>query len=129
MATWPPDELARIGSADEMELASERTNGTLRNPVTIWVVRVGDDLYARSVNGPTGAWYRGTQETHEGHVSAGGVEKDVTFVDADADRDPALNDQIDAAYRSKYRRYSPSIVNTVLTPQARGATLKLVARS
>src|SRR5207244_9479478 len=43
------------------------------------------------------------QARHEGHIQAGGVDKDVTFgVEPDAD----INDQIDAAYRTKYRRSS-----------------------
>ena len=40
-----------------------------------------------------------------------------------------LNDEIDDAYRGKYRRYAASIVDTVVTPTARAATLKLVPRS
>ncbi len=48
MAKWTSDELDKIGAADELELAPLRRNGTLRNPVTIWVVRLGDDLYVRS---------------------------------------------------------------------------------
>src|ERR671929_104609 len=48
-------------------------------PVTIWVVRVGDDLYVRSWHGRGGAWFRGTQGRHEGRIPAGGVEQDVTF--------------------------------------------------
>ncbi len=122
MTAWTSDELNKIGKAEELELASLRKDGTLRNPVTIWVVRVGDDLYVRPVNGPTGVWFRGTQERHEGRIQAGGVDKDVTFVDAA----PNLNDQIDAAYRDKYRRYAANIVNSVLTPQAQAGTLKLV---
>jgi hypothetical protein len=35
------------------------------------------------------------------------------------------DDQIDAAYRTKYRRYAANIVNSILTPQARAATLRL----
>jgi len=62
---------------------------------------------------------------HEGRIGAGGVEKDVTFVDAD----DGIIDQIDDAYRSKYRRYAPGIVRSVLTPEARSATIKLVPRS
>ena len=53
MSTWTNDELDRIGGADELEIASLRRDGTLRNPVTIWVVRHGNDLYIRSVNGRT----------------------------------------------------------------------------
>jgi hypothetical protein len=44
MPGWTSDELARIGTATELEIASRRRDGTLRNPRTIWVVRVGDDL-------------------------------------------------------------------------------------
>lgn len=51
MTTWTNDELTKIGAAEELEIASRRRDGTLRNPVTIWVVRHGDDLYVRSVNG------------------------------------------------------------------------------
>ena len=80
MTAWTIDELTRIGAADELELASLRRDGTLRKPVTIWVVAVADDLYVRSVNGRTSAWFRGTQERHEGHIEAGGVDKDVSFV-------------------------------------------------
>ena len=54
MTAWTSDELTRIGTADELELASARRDGTLRKPRTIWVVRVGDDLYVRSMYGRTG---------------------------------------------------------------------------
>lgn len=122
MSQWTNDELKKIGQAEEMDIQSLRADGTLRAPVTIWVVRVGDDLYIRAVNGRTGAWFRGTQTRHTGHIQADGLGKAVTFADAE----PKLNDQIDAAYRTKYRRYSADIVDTVLTPAARAATIKLV---
>ncbi len=124
MTTWTSGELDRIGAAEELEIAPRRRDGTLRNLVTIWVVRVGDDLYVRSVRGHDSAWFRGTQVLHEGRIEAGGVEKDVTFVDVTGDAD--LSAQIDAAYRNKYRRYAASIVNSTLTPQAQAATLKLM---
>jgi len=126
MTAWTNDELSKIGAAEELEIASLRSDGTLRKPVTIWVVRVGDDLYVRSVRGRTSAWFRGAQDRHEGRIEAGGIQKDVTFVDVESGSD--LDDQIDTAYRAKYRRYAPSIVNSCLTPLARAATLKLVPR-
>ena len=125
MTAWKSDELDKIATAEELEIASVRGDGRLRNAVTIWVVRLGDDLYVRSVNGRTAAWFRGTQVRHEGHIQAGGVDKDVTFVDAD----PDLNDQIDAAYRTKYRRYAASIISHIVSPEARSATIKLLPRS
>jgi hypothetical protein len=127
MTEWTSDELAKIGTATELELASARRDGTLRNPRTIWVVRVGDNLYVRSMNGRTGGWFPGTQARQEGHIQAGGVDKDVTF--ADADPDPDLTDQIDAAYHDKYRRYGQSIIGGVVNPGARAATIKLMPRS
>lgn len=125
MTAWTSNELTKIETAEELEIASLRSDGTLRNPVTIWVVRHGDDLYVRSVNGRDAAWFRGVQERHEGRIWAGGIEKDVTFEDAD----PNLNDQLDAAYRAKYRRYAASIVNSIISPQARAATIKLTPRA
>ena len=94
--------------------------------MTIWVVRVGDDLYVRSWRGRGGAWYRAAQARREGRIWVGGVEKDVTFVEESG---PSINDQIDAAYRTKYRRYSASLINYMVSPEARSTTLKLVPRS
>jgi hypothetical protein len=124
MTTWTSGELQKVGTADELEIASLRSDGTLRKPTPIWVVRIGDDLYVRSVNGRTSAWFRGAQVRREGHIRAGGVDKDVTFVDAE----PAVYDKIDAAYRSKYRRYPAQYVDHVVSPVARSATIKLVPR-
>jgi hypothetical protein len=124
MTRWTSDELTKIGKAEELQIASLRRDGTLRSPVTIWVVRLGDDLYVRSVNGRTATWFRGVETRHEGHIRAGGVDKDVTFVEETAS---IINDQIDAAYTTKYRRYA-SIANSMVTPVVRAATIKLVPR-
>jgi hypothetical protein len=124
MKQWASEDLEKIGTSEEIQLSSLRQDGTLRRPVTIWVVRLGNGLYVRAVNGRKGTWFRGTQVRHEGHIRAGRLEQDVGFMDAD----PALNEQIDEAYRSKYRRYSMRIINTILTPQARDSTLRLLPR-
>ena len=125
MSDWTSGELAGIAKADELQVAALRLDGTLRKSVTIWVVRYGDDLYVRSVNGRNGAWFRGTQECREGRIQAGGVDRDVSFADADHE----IDDEIDAVYRAKYRQYPASIVGSVLTPAARSTTLKLEPRS
>ncbi len=125
MTQWKSDELAKIGAAEEVQIASVRRDGTLGKPVTVWVVRHGDDVYLRSVRGRGGHWFQGTQARHEGRIRAGGVQQDVAFVDADHD----VDDEVDAAYRAKYRRYAGSILNSVLTPEARSTTMKLVPRS
>ena len=43
-----------------------------------------------------------------------------------AETDLAINDQIDAAYRAKYRRYDARYVDPMLAAEARAATLKLI---
>ena len=53
--TWTPDELDRIGAAEELRLTSRRPDGSLRPYVTMWVVR------------------------------AGGIERDVSFADVAPD--------------------------------------------
>jgi hypothetical protein len=58
VTAWTPDELARLDGADEMRVAGTRRDGSLRTPVIVWMVRLGDDLYTRSVNGPDAAWFR-----------------------------------------------------------------------
>ena len=122
MATWTSAELNKIGNAEELLIASLRADDTLRKPVIIWVVRLGDELYVRSVNGRSSAWFRGVQVRHEGRIQAGGMEKDVTFLE---EAGSGINQQIDAAYQAKYRRY-PSSVDAINSPTARTATIKLV---
>ena len=122
MMAWTNDELEKIGTAEELRIATLRRDNTLRKRVIIWVVRLGDDLYVRCVNGREGAWFRGVLTRHEGRIWAGGVEKDVTFVE---ETDPAINGRIDEAYLSKYRRY-PQYVAPMVTPEVRAATIKLV---
>lgn len=122
--TWSHDELVKVGGAEELDITTLRRDGTARKPVTIWVVRVGDNIYVRSGYGLAAAWYRGALAHREGRIEAGGIGKDVTF----ADTDPAVADAIDAAYRAKYRHYGAQYVDSVTTPEARSATIRLVPR-
>ena len=124
MTTWSNDELNKIGNAEELKIAALRADGTLRKLVIIWVVRLGDELYVRSVKGHKGAWFRGVLERHEGRIQAGGIERYVSFIE---EADAGLNDQIDAAYRTKYKRY-PTSVDHINSPEARAATIRLAPR-
>ena len=55
---------------------------------------------------------------------AGGADKDVAFVDADH----SIDDELDTAYRTKYRRYAKSITDSINSSGARSTTTKLVPR-
>ncbi|WP_370961561.1 DUF2255 family protein [Amycolatopsis sp. cg9] len=123
MTTWTNDELTRIGQADELQLAVLRGDGTPRARLPIWVVRDGDALYVRSYRGSAGAWYRAAVKHGEGHIRAGGVDKDVTLAEV---ADVAVNDRVDAAYRAKYGCYGASYLGPMTA--ARDTTLELVPR-
>jgi hypothetical protein len=122
---WTGEELDRIGAAEELRLASLREDGTQRPYVTMWVVRAGDDLYVRSAYGPDNPWFRRAKSSGAGRIRAGGLERDVTFEEPA----PGVHDAIDAAYHSKYDRYGPRIVGTVVGPDAEAVTIRLVPQS
>jgi hypothetical protein len=71
MGAWSQAELSEMAAAQELDLASVRPDGTLRRPVTMWVVRVGDDVYVRSVNGRGSSWFRGAENRHEAEIRQG----------------------------------------------------------
>jgi hypothetical protein len=73
--------------------------------VTMWVVRVGDDLYVRSASGPNNRWFRRAKASGAGRIRAGGLERDVTFAKPGA----GVHAVIDAAYHAKYDQYGPSL--------------------
>ena len=125
MTAWTNDELENIGAADELQLASRRENGTLRKPVTMWVVRRSEDLYVRAFKGRTSPWFRTTQACREGQIQAGDMQKDVAFVDPDQ----SIGDALDAEYRSKYGRYGARYVEPMVSAEARAATIKLIPQT
>jgi hypothetical protein len=119
---WTGDELDRVEEAEELQLAPSRPDGTLRPYVTMWVVRAADDLYVRSAYGANNPWYRRAKASGAGRIRAGGLERDVTFAEANR----GAHAGIDAAYHAKYDRYGPRIVGSVVGPKVEAVTIKLV---
>ncbi|MGN6676959.1 MAG: DUF2255 family protein [Streptosporangiaceae bacterium] len=117
---WSINELETIGAAAELSVAPRRPDGRLRPSTTIWMVRVGDDLYVRSYNGTSSRWYQAAARTGSGRITAGGIEHDVSFEKADA-AEPAL---VDRAYRAKCGR--SSYVDAMVSAQAAVTTLRLI---
>ena len=122
MATWTSDDLDRIGSTEELQLASRRADGAMSGFVTMWVVRVGDDLYVRSAGGQTRPWYMRALAADVGAIKAGGRQHSVAFDTADS----GVHEAIDAAYHAKYDRYGPKIVGSVVGAEAHDVTIHLV---
>jgi len=120
MPHWTNDELTALGAAGELEIASRRRDGSLSRRVTIWAVRDGDDVYVRSVNGPSATSYRAARRRGTGRIWSGGVDQDVQFLPADGD----VEDAIDSAYREKYGA-SSSATQRITAPMARATTIRL----
>jgi hypothetical protein len=125
MNTWTSEERSRIGETAELQLASERADHSVRPSVTMWVVRVGDDLCVRSAAGPDNPWYRRAVASSVGRIRAGGVERDVTFSTPAID----VHAAIDTAYHTKYDHYGPQIVRTVVGSHTQAVTIRLIPRS
>ena len=124
-AGWTADELARIGDAQELELASRREDGTLRRYVTIWAVRAGDQLFVRSAHGRDNPWFRRAVASGTGRIRAGGVERDVRFERPE----PEVHTAVDAAYHAKYDHYPKAYVDPVVDAASWSATLRLVPKA
>jgi hypothetical protein len=123
MTTWNPTELGAVGAAGEIEISSLREDGSLTKPVTIWAVRVGEELYVRSVRGDAGGWYRAAERRHEGRIEADATARDVAYEDAAHH----LDEEIDAAYKEKYG-YPSSSVDSITTDAAKATTIRVVPR-
>ena len=123
---WTDDELERIGRADELEISSRRPDGTERPFVTIWAVRLGDELYIRSAHGPGNPWFRRAVRAGTGRVRSGGVDRTVAFTRVDP-AESATHEALDEAYHAKYDRYPAQYVSPVVGPASYQATLRIDA--
>jgi hypothetical protein len=123
MPGWTEDELRRIAGAEELQIAPVRRNGELRRATPIWVVRLGDDLYARAAYGANQGWHGVARTSRRARISTASVEKDVTVQDADG----AVFDEVDAAYREKYGGRYASIVDSITDAEHRATTLRLLS--
>jgi hypothetical protein len=100
VATWPKDELHRIGSANDLHIAPFREDGvTYGTPTWIWSVAVDEALYVRGYNGTKSRWYQAAVRQNGGRIIAAGKTREVVFQPVDG----PINDRIDDAYRAKYR--------------------------
>ena len=115
------EQLDAIGSADEVHISTYRPDGSRRNALPIWTVRIGDDLYIRSALGPDATWYRTATKDNRLHIEANSVATDVTLHRTAAE---TINAAIDAAYRAKYPPCGSS-TTTMVTAPATETTVKL----
>ncbi|MCC6763480.1 MAG: DUF2255 family protein [Deltaproteobacteria bacterium] len=108
---WPVDELSLLGRTGEIAISSRRADGSDSPWWPIWVVRVGDDVYVRSTDGPDKIWFRNALRRRRGRIRAGDTVIESVFVD----HQDGPQENITAAYRAKYRASSPWSLNRAST--------------
>jgi hypothetical protein len=122
--TWTKEDLDRIRKSDDLHVAPFREDGVTHGTATwIWSVVVGDDLFVRAYNGQDSRWYQAALRQKAGRIVAAGITAEVSFEPVSG----SINDQIDAAYRSKYAD-SPYLAS-MIGNRARAATMKIMRRA
>jgi hypothetical protein len=122
---WPPDELERIGRAEELHIATSRADGTLRREVPVWVVTADGQVYVRTWYRRDNGWFGHAVESRRAYISVPGLAADVAIEDVGTDG-AELRASIDAAYRAKHGRYGETTVDRMVTDDAAATTLRLV---
>lgn len=123
MTRWSKEELSKIAASDDLRIAPFREDGKTYGTLTwIWSVVVDDTLYVRAYNGQNSRWYQAAMQQKAGRITAAGLTKEVIF---EAVQGPIQN-QIDDAYRTKYRR--SKYLNPMIGKDAQSATVKIMPR-
>jgi hypothetical protein len=101
-----------IAETREPEVATVRRDGS-PGFIPIWVVRVGDELFARSFHGPSAVWYEHALSAGRTTLRVGGEEWPVEVSAVGATH----RAEIDEAYRIKHGghpedgQYVPAMVS------------------
>ena len=124
--TWSAEELAQFGGAEELRIAVETTDGTLRNWVPIWVVCVDGEVYVRTWHRRDTGWFGRVLASRRARVRVPGLDAPVAVEDVGEDAD--LRAGVDVAYRAKYGRYGNATVGRMINDDAAATTLRLARR-
>ncbi|SEC42410.1 DUF2255 family protein [Terriglobus roseus] len=117
------NDFTRSRPTDDLHVAPFREDGVTTGTLTwIWSVVVDGELYVRAYNGTSSRWYQAAEKQKAGQITAAGKTNDVTFELVDGE----INDQIDAAYRSKYA--SSKYLNPMVGDRARAATVRILPK-
>ncbi|MDL9946885.1 DUF2255 family protein [Gordonia sp. ABSL11-1] len=123
---WSMDELSALESADELEIATPRPDGTVGRYVPIWVVCSSRHVYVRTWHRRDTGWFGRAARTGDARIRFGEHEIDVIVDDVGSDVD--LRPAVDEAYRTKYGRYGSATVDRMVGDDAGRTTLRLTPR-
>jgi hypothetical protein len=121
-AVWSPAELQRINASPELQIASRRADGSLRQWVPIWVVSTGGLVYVRTWYRRGTGWFGHVLTLRRARIRVPGLEADVGVEDV-GEGTPELRASVNAAYETKYG--SGGGTERMVSAEAAVATLRL----
>jgi hypothetical protein len=80
-AAWIPAELQEIDASHELQIASRRADGTLRQWVPIWVVSTGGLVYVRTWYRRDTGWFGQVLASRRARIRIPGLKADVAVED------------------------------------------------
>ncbi len=119
-STFESDLVRWLRETEEVRIEPEGGRGPGKR-VIIWVVTLGRRAYVRSYLGRKGRWYRAVLRSGRANIQAGRKRIAVRTV---REKDPAVIERVNAAYRRKYGRYEET--DAILTPSVAQTTLRLL---
>jgi hypothetical protein len=106
-------DLELLDKTDEVNIETTRRT-------TIWIVRIGPDVYVRSVRGPAGKWFQAIRDGATATLHAGDRSWRVTGSLA-----PEAIEPVSDAIRKKYLARWKGPTESMLVPNTLETTLRL----
>lgn len=124
MSKWTQAELEAIYQDEDLYISIPNPDGSMHDPTWIWIAQAGEELYCRGYFGTDARWYQSAKREGQGHISVGGIEKDVTF---EFPTDESTNNAVDKGYQDKYA--ASSYLSHMISPKLRQATVRLIPKN
>ena len=132
---WSAEQLQRVDTAVELDIAVRRPDDTLGRWTTVWVVCIDDGVFVRTWYRRDTGWFGDAVRSGQARVRVPGLEADVAVVDLGGAAEGAgttaeglrgkFFDDVDAAYRTKYGAFGDETVGAMVAARARATTLRL----
>jgi hypothetical protein len=118
--------LASFGRVREVRIETTSSDRDRTHRTIVWIVTVDDDVFVRSVNGPSAGWYREAIAHPDVVVHADGSAVPARAVPAN---DANSIERVSDAFRSKYGKRSPGSTEMMIQPHNLESTLRLDPRN
>ena len=119
---FDPETLDLLDDTEEVRIETRRDENSPVHRTIVWVVVVGGEVFARSVRGQKGRWYREISGNPAGALHVG--DKHIPVHASPATESPTTQ-AVSEAIRSKYERAWPGPTAAMLRADVLPTTLKL----